>query len=169
MRLPRGWIRPVTTYAAGLVLLAPLVACSADPAGPSADASPSTDVPTGAPSAPTDQPSDEPSGQPTDPSTDPSTDPGPEDTLPPVRDPQSLPALMREKVRGGGEACRQVTQGVGDAQDLLPPQSRSLIDGQRPGPSDVSLRGSGCEGGHRRLGAVPVVERTGHLVGRWGA
>ncbi len=103
MRLPRGWIRPVTTYAAGLVLLAPLVACSADPAGPSAEPVPSTTVPTGTPSTPTDQPTDEPSGQPTDqPAADPTGETEPEESLPPVRDPQSLPALMRERVRGGG-------------------------------------------------------------------
>ncbi|WP_300601029.1 alpha/beta fold hydrolase, partial [uncultured Nocardioides sp.] len=93
MRLPRGWIRPVTTYAAGLVLLAPLVACSSDPTGPSADPGPSTTVPTAPAGTPTDEPSDRPTGDPTG---------EPEDALPPVRDPQSLPALMREKVRGGG-------------------------------------------------------------------
>ena len=95
MRLPRGWIRPVTTYAVGLVLLAPLVACSSDRTGPSADPVPSTTAPTAPAGSPTGEPSDQPTG-------DPTADPESDESLPPVRDPQSLPALMRETVRGGG-------------------------------------------------------------------
>ncbi|MEE3126284.1 MAG: alpha/beta fold hydrolase [Actinomycetota bacterium] len=106
MRLPRGWTRPAMTYAAGLVLLAPLLACSSDPASPSADPSPGTTVPTGATSDPTDQSAGDPTdgtsdGTSEDPA-DPTADPEPQEALPPVRDPQSLPALMRETVRGGG-------------------------------------------------------------------
>ena len=83
-------------YAASLLLALPLLGCSSTEDGdPSAEPAPAVSA-TSEPAAPTEpEPTDDPSGQPTP--ADPESD-----DLPPVRDRISLPALMREEVRGGG-------------------------------------------------------------------
>jgi dipeptidyl aminopeptidase/acylaminoacyl peptidase len=78
----RSWLAAVTT---GLLL----VGCTADPERPGADPSPTPASPSGEPPA-------EPSTAPTSESTT-----EPEERLPPVGHPVSLPALMRERPDGG--------------------------------------------------------------------
>lgn len=93
-------------YAAALALLQPLAACSTDSGEPAAEPAPATSPSTSA-SASTSLGS---AGAPdadrtTDPglgSTDADQDEANAQALPPVRDRTSLPALMREEVRGSG-------------------------------------------------------------------
>ncbi|MGV3563074.1 MAG: alpha/beta hydrolase family protein [Nocardioides sp.] len=97
-RAARG--RATRTYAAALLLLAPFTACSTGGGTPSAETGPSR---TGSSSAPAPSAPTEPGGTGSMGSTDeadPETEP--ESDLPPVRDRTSLPALMREDVRGSG-------------------------------------------------------------------
>lgn len=94
-------------YAASLLLLAPLTACgtgdgepAAEPPGPARTSA--TAGPAPSPNGDrTDDPTDAPATGSTDAGED-ETGPGPEADLPPVRDRVSLPALMREEVRGSG-------------------------------------------------------------------
>lgn len=93
-RGPRG--RAVTRYAAALLLLAPIAACSTGGDEPAAE-------PPASPAASTDPAGTADADRPTDPAGSPTADADPEPTaLPPVRDRTSLPALMRENVRGSG-------------------------------------------------------------------
>ena len=97
--------RVASRYAAALLLLVPLASCSTGGGEPAAEPAPTagastTRGPAGAPDA---DRATGPTASPTD-GTSSGTDPGPdpEADLPPVRDRVSLPALMREEVRGGG-------------------------------------------------------------------
>ncbi len=90
-------------YAAASLLLAlPLLGCSSEEGDPSADPAPAVS----ATSAPAESQEPGSGDQPSAPSEREETDEGdgdaPEQDLPPVRDRVSLPALMREEVRGGG-------------------------------------------------------------------